>query len=279
MALEIKQTGALINSEALRLKVLIYGLHGAGKTSWMSTAPNPGIGVSETGWGKGLLSVAAKNLSYAEINSYDDLTQFCSGVIFKDKDTLALDSLSDMFRTCIKDKTLSIPRARGESPKRAAGVMELDDYGVAAELARKLIKRLIDQPKHIVVTSGLRIDKPDPDGGQTEMLIGPDLSGQMFLGSTAMFDLVLCLRTRTILTDPKDAKSRRTERYFVTQSDGQTGIIAKNRLSVTGTGSFLPAEVLFNPDKEQGTFDWFLNQAKEAYTKFLLEHPKLEVKA
>jgi hypothetical protein len=273
LALEIKQTGALISPEALRLKVLIYGMHGSGKTTWTGTTPNPGIGVCETGWGKGLLSIAANNLSYTELNSYEDFTQFCSGTVFKDKDTLVLDSLSEMFRTFIKDKALSIPRARGESAKRAAGVLELDDYGVIAELARKLIKRLLDQPKHIVVTSGLRIDKPDMESGQGETLVGPDLSGQMFLGSTAMFDIVLCLRTRTILRDPKDAKSREVERYFVTQSDGASGIIAKNRLSVTGLGSFLPREVIFNPKEDMGTFSWFLNQAKEAYGKYIVEHP------
>lgn len=268
MPLEIKRTRNLIDPKNIRLKILLYGLAGSGKTTWESTADNVGIGVCETGQGRGLLSVAARDIEYCELNSYPDFDAFCSGSIFKDKETLCLDSLSEMVRTFIKDKALSIPRPKGESQKRAAGVPELDDYGVIAELTRKLVKKFIDQDKHIIVTSGLRIDKPDPDNYQTEMLIGPDLPGQMFLGSTAMFDLVLCMRTRMRLRDPKDAKSRYSERYIITESDG-SGVIAKNRLSVTGVGSFIPSEIIFNKDTGEGSFPWLLGKAKQEYEKFL----------
>src|ERR1700676_272255 len=272
MALTIHTTKELINPDSLKLKILLIGLPGTGKTTFMATAPNLGAGICENGYGRGLLSVVSKDFSYAELNAYSDFEEYCSGTIFKDKDTLGLDSLSEMVRSFIKDKAISMPRAKGESQKRALGVPELDDYGVIAELTRKLLQRFINQPKHIVVTRGLPIEKPDPDNGQGEMLIGPDLPGAMFLGSTAMFDVVLCLRTRSVLLDPKDAKSRYTERYFMTEGGG--GIIAKNRLSLGDKGiSFLPREVLFNVEKGIGTFSWFLNTAKEAYTKFLAEHP------
>jgi hypothetical protein len=273
MALEIKNSSTIIDPTNLKLKILIYGLHGAGKTSWMSTAPKTGIGVSETGWGKGLLSIATKEFDYVELNSYADFDAFCSGTIFKDKETLCLDSLSDMVRTFVKEKALSIPRAKGESAKRAAGVMELDDYGVVAELTRKLLKKFIDQPKHIIVTSGLRIDRPDPENFQGETLIGPDLAGQLFLGSTAMFDLVFCLRTRQMLSNPKDAKSRYMQRYIITESNG-SGIIAKNRLSIQGGKSFLPSEVVFDPENNLGTFDYFYNLAITEYQRYIDEHKK-----
>ncbi len=149
------------------------------------------------------------------------------------------------------------------------------------ELTRKLLRKLIDTDKHIVVTSGLRIDKPDPENGQGEMLIGPDLAGQMFLGSTAMFDLVLCTRTRPVLDNPRDAKSRRTEYYFITNSPGN-GIIAKNRLGVKGGKSFLPQEVVINidkdnPEKETGTFPWLLKTAQDAYAKFVQDRKNVVV--
>lgn len=268
MALMIRTTKELINPESLKLKILLIGLPGSGKTTFMATAPNLGAGICENGYGRGLLSVATKDFSYAELNSYSDFDEFCSGAAFKDKDTLGLDSLSEMTRSFIKDKAVSMPRAKGESQKRALGVPELDDYGVIAELTRKLLQKIINQPKHIIVTSGLRIDRPDMETGQGETLIGPDLPGQMFLGSTAMFDVVLCLRSRSVLRDPKDAKSRYTERYFLTEGSG--GILAKNRLSVGDKGiSFLPKEVIFNQDKGTGTFTWFLDTAKNAYQDFL----------
>ncbi len=270
MALVLKNTRDLLNPDKFRLKILIYGLHGSGKTTFLSTVPSIGIGASETGFGKGLLGLAGEDLDYTEINSYDDFDSFCSGAVYKEKLAYGLDSLSDIVKTYVKAKALSFPRMKGESLKRNAGCPEIDDYGVMGELTRKLLRKLIDTDKHIVVTSGLRIDKPDIENGQGEMLIGPDLAGQMFLGSTAMFDLVLCTRTRPVLDKPNDAKSRRTEYYYITNSPGN-GIIAKNRLGVKGGKSFLPPEIVFNPEKGEGTFPWLLKVAQDAYAKFLAE--------
>jgi len=275
LALILRNTRDLLNPDKFRLKILIYGLHGSGKTTFLSTVPSIGIGASETGFGKGLIGLAGEDLDYTEINSYEDFDAFASGSVYKDKEAYGLDSLSDIVKTYVKAKALSFPRQKGESLKRNAGCPEIDDYGVMGELTRKLLRKLIDTDKHIVVTSGLRIDKPDPENGQGEMLIGPDLAGQMFLGSTAMFDLVLCARTRSVLDRPNDAKSRRTEYYYITNSPGN-GIIAKNRLGVKGGKSFLPPEVVINidkehPEKETGTFPWLLRTATEAYAKFVKE--------
>ena len=266
MALVIQNSLALIDPANLKLKVLLIALPGFGKTTFIADAPKVLVGVSETGHGKGLLSVATKGVEFVEINSYTDFDAFCSGTVGKDKETLGLDSLSDMTKTFIREKALSIPRTKGESQKRNMGVPELDDYGVIAEITRKLTKKFIDQPKHIVVTSGLRIDRPDPENMQAEILIGPDFSGQMFLGCTAMFDIVLIGRTRAMLRDPKDAKTRYTQRYWLTENTG--GYIAKNRLSV-GIGSFLPAELPYDLATGSGTFNDILTRSKEAYQKFL----------
>jgi energy-coupling factor transporter ATP-binding protein EcfA2 len=271
LALIERNTRELIDPVKLKLKILIYGLHGSGKTTFLSTVPGIGIGASETGHGSGLMGVAGEELNYCDINSYEDFDSFCSGAVFKNANAYGLDSLSDVVKTYVKAKALSFPRKQGDSLKRAAGVPEIDDYGSMGELTRKLLRKLIDQPKHIVVTSGLRMDKPDPDNGQTETLFGPDLPGQMFLGSTAMFDLVLVTRTRSILPVKDDAKSRRTEYYIVTNNPG-TGLIAKNRLGVKGGVSFLPQEMVFDPVNGKGTFNHILTLAQDAYAKFIEEN-------
>lgn len=264
-----------MSPDKFRLKILIYGFPGSGKTKWLSTAAEDQsllIGSCETGHGRGLLTASAAKFDYTELNNYNDFDEFCSGVAAKPYEVVGLDSLSWANKTFIKDKALSLPRTKGESQKRALGVPELDDYGTMGELSRKLIQKLINQPQHIIVTSTLRIDKPDADNGG-ETLVGPDLPGQMFLGSTAMFDLVLCLRTRSVLRDLRDAKSKYNERYFLT--DTANGILAKNRLSVSDKGlSFLPQEVIVNLETGHGTFPWLLKEALAAYTKFLEEQKK-----
>jgi hypothetical protein len=272
LALQVYNSKELIDPDKLRLKILIHGLHGTGKTSFMGSAPNLGVGVCETGHGRGIMSIASLGVQATNLNNYNEFEEFCSGIVFKEKDTIGLDSLSDASKTFIKDKALSIPRAKGESAKRLLGVPELDDYGSMAEITRKNIRKLLCFDKHIVVTAGLRIDKPDPENGQGEMLQGPDLPGQMFLGSTAMFDLVLALRTRSVLRDPRDAKSRFIERYYLTDTVG--GVLAKNRLTVGEKAiSFLPTEVIFDKQTGHGSFPWLLNEAKTAYAAYLAENP------
>lgn len=276
MALQFYDSKALIDPDALKLKILIHGLHGVGKTSFLGSANIPkgslGVGVCETGHGRGIMSIASLGFRATNLENYNQFEEFSSGVGLNEFDTIGLDSLSDASKTFIKDKALSIPRAKGESAKRLLGVPELDDYGSMAEITRKNVRKLLNLPKHIIVTAGLRIDKPDPENGQGEMLQGPDLPGQMFLGSTAMFDLVLALRTRSVLRDIRDAKSRFIERYYLTDTVG--GVLAKNRLTVGEKAiSFLPTEVIVDKESGHGMFPWLLNEAKTAYAEFLKENP------
>jgi hypothetical protein len=263
LSLAVRNTKELIQPEKFRLKVLVYGLPGTGKTSWMSTAPGLGVAACETGQGKGLLTVAQKGFDFVEPTNLMEFESICAGRVFGDKQTIGLDSLTSMSNTFIKDAALSIPRTRGASEKRNKGVPELDDYGVMAELTRKLLAKLLENDKHVIVTATERYKGPDLESGVGETLIGPDLPGQMFLGSTAMFDFVLRLRTRQKLRDPKDPKSRYVERYFVTQPDGQ-GTLAKCR-STMDNKPLLDKEEVFDPETGQGTFDALLKKILAGY--------------
>ena len=265
MSLVIKNTKALLSPENFRLKILVYGLPGTGKTSFAASAPNPGFGACETGHGDGLLSIADKGLDYVELANYPDLKAFCQGQVFKDKATRVLDSLSDMARTHVKNYALSLPRRGEDSPKRKAGIPELDDYGVMGETTRQLLRDLIQQGSHVVVTATEKYQLPDPERGITEVTIGPDLPGSMFLASPAMFDVVLRLRTRSKLRDPRDAKSRYTERYFLTENDGR-GTIAKCRSNYSNK-PLLDSEEIFDPASGVGTFDYMLKKILAGYAR------------
>lgn len=267
MPLTWKNTKDLIDPKNLKLKILIYGLPGLGKTSFVATAPNVAVGACETGHGKGLLSVATKSIRYAELNDYNSFDEFCSAKNLPDGvETLALDSLTDMCKTFIKDKALTAPRSQGNSAKRDMGVPEMDDYGSMGELARKLTRKLLDFDKHIICTAQLRIKEPSEKDKGGETINGPDLPGAMFLGSTGMFDLVLCLRHRQVLKDPKDAKSKFTERFLLTASQGAW--LAKNRMSVGNSEvSFLPQEIIYDIAKGTGTFNDILTRAQKAYAE------------
>lgn len=269
--MQVKNTRELIHPDKFKWKVLVYGISGAGKTEWASDAPDVGVAACETGEGNGLLTVARKGLDYVEPSSYTDFEQFCSGNVFKDKLSLMVDSLSACSQRFIKAQALTVPRSKGDSAKRTMGIPELDDYGTMGELMRKNVNKLLDLDKHIVCTALFKIKEPDAETGVGEFIVGPDLPGAMMLGSPAMFDTVMCLKTRAKLRDPKDAKSRYVERYFRTATDGN-GLVAKCRSIVQGSAPLLPAEIVWNMETGEGSFTDMLNRIKKAYAEFYEAH-------
>jgi hypothetical protein len=198
--------------------------------------------------------------------SFTELEQFCSGVGYdlSKYDTVVLDGFSYLTDGLIKDQVLSInTRSQGNTGKRSAGVLELDDYGILSEYERRLLARILQLDKHVIVSCLQDMYQPfSASPPRPEKMGGPDLPGSMRSGSAAMFDVVMKLNTRKALRDPKDAKSAYLERYWLTESDGQ--YICKSRLR-NGTKPIFPTEVPFDVDRNIGTFGYFLETALKAY--------------
>lgn len=263
MSLQPRNTKELISPEKLKLKLLLVALPGTGKTSFIGTVPNVGVAACETGHGKGLLSVAQGGLAFVEPENFKELESFCSGDVFKDATALAVDSLSAMSKTFIKDYALSFPRKSGQTLKRAAGVPEQDDYGVMGEVTRRLLAKLLAVDKHIIVTCTLKLPQDaNPEEGREALPGMPDLPGQLALGAAAMFDTVLVMRTRPVLRDPKDAKSRFNQRYFMTQQTDKW--IAKSRMTADEK-PILADEEVFDLATGQGSFSYLLDKILKGY--------------
>lgn len=117
--------------------------------------------------------------------------------------------------------------------------------------------------KHVIVTAHERFDRPnDNDAPGTESFVGPELSGQMFLAAPSLFDFVLRLRTRSLLRNPADAKSRYAQRFF--QTNQVPGVIAKCRAMV-GKKALLDQEEVFDLDTGAGGFPFLLNKIVAGY--------------
>lgn len=270
MPLQVKNTGDFLDPSKYRMKLLIYGISGTGKTKFLGTAAEVGaLGVAacETGLGSGTSTIAESRIPFVEPTSFQEFYDLATGKdpFFKDKAVMGLDSLSEMVKTFITKEALKIPRMRGESEKRKKGIPELDDYGTIGAMTRELLRILISNhpSSHLVVTATEKHKDPDPEAGRHEGFIAPDLAGEMALGAPAMFDLVLRLRTRPALRDPRDPKSRYTQRYFITQADG-VGSIVKCRPN-TNTKPFLAPEEIFDPTTGQGTFKYLLDKILRGY--------------
>lgn len=259
MPIQIHNTRTLIQPGAFKWKLLIVGRPGVGKTTFLATVPNIGIAAVETGHGDGLLSVASKGVDYILPDCMTDLDALASGHVFKDKEAIGLDSSSAVVRTIIKDYALKIPRRGGNSPKREAGVPELDDYGVMGEIARRIFTALINLDKHVVITA---LEKSEKDENGAVISCGPDLPGQMYLAAPAMFDTVLYLKTRKAFRDPRDAKTAYTQHYFVTRNDGFH--VGKDRNNAAGKAILAPEEI-FDPQAGVGTFPALYAKIAAAY--------------
>ncbi len=264
MSLSVKQTQDLVSGNSFKLKALIYGPPGVGKTTFCATAPNPGFAACETGHGSGLLPVASANVAYIEPTTYAELEALCTGQVFKDKDTIVIDSFTELCSSIIKDEALAVPRSRGESVKRGMGVPELDDYNTMGELARRLLRQLTRLDKHVLVTTLIKTYQPaNVKEGKAERIGGPDLPGAMSLASAAMFDHVLWLKVRPAQRPGKDGKPERyMQRYF--QTVGSDQYVAKSRSSIH-SAQILPPEVVFNPETGEGCFPDLLAKIAAAY--------------
>jgi len=260
MSLVVRSTKDLLNPATYKAKILVVGAPGSGKTRFLSTVPGIGIAACETGEGNGLLTLGDPDIpkvDFVEPGNKDEFEAFCAGRVFKENPAVGVDSLTEMVRAHVQSFVLTIPRRGFESEKRRMGVPEQDDYGTMGELTRRYLRQLLSLDKHVVCTAGIRIKEPNEANPSAETMIGPDLPGAMFLGAVAMFDIVVILRTRSVLRDPKDAKSRYLQRYFVCEPMG--GMLAKCRPSWAKKSLLAPEEV-FDLNTGAGTFPYFLNK-------------------
>jgi hypothetical protein len=244
---------------------LVYSLPGTGKTTWVGTCPpeDTGIAACDLGAGSGLLPICERAFEYIEPTDLNDLEKFAKGEVFPTKKILVLDNLSTMAKTIVKDAALAIPI--NGSTTRKYGVPDLKDYSTMAEMVRRIVITLINAnpTKHIIVCAHEKYDRPnESDAPGTESLIGPELSGQLFTAAPSMFDFVLRLRTRSLLRNPADAKSRYAQRYF--QTNQEPGIIAKCRATVNKK-ALLDREEPFDLDSGAGSFPSLLDKIIRGY--------------
>lgn len=212
----------------------------------------------ETGEGNGALTLADLNIDFITPENMAEIDGFLdpSCPLFRDKDSIILDSASALSKSFVQKRALLIPRAQGSSEKRKLGIPEMDDYGTMGSLTRTVFEKLLSMDKNILVTAGLREKMPNMETGKGVHAIGPDLPGEMFWTSTAMFDFVFRLDVRRL--KQKDG-TWKTERFLVTQTDGVT--IAKGR-PTRNSQPILAAEELIDLETGVGTIPYLIEKIK-----------------
>jgi len=195
MAINLKRTGGLA---ADGVKMIVYGMAGAGKTSLIPTLPNP-IALSAEG---GLLSIKDADIPYIEIGSIADLHDayafLASSEEAKGFQSVALDSISEVAEVVLNAEL------KANKDGRAA-------YGELNTKMTELIRAFRDLPgKHVYMSA--KLEKSQDEMGK--LLFNPAMPGKSLTQGLPYFtDLVLALRVE------RDADGN-SQRALMCNSDG-----------------------------------------------------------
>jgi hypothetical protein len=195
MAINLKRTGGLA---ADGVKMIVYGMAGAGKTSLIPTLPNP-IALSAEG---GLLSIKDADIPYIEIGSIADLHDayafLASSEEAKGFQSVALDSISEVAEVVLNAEL------KANKDGRAA-------YGELNTKMTELIRAFRDLPgRHVYMSA--KLEKSQDEMGK--LLFNPAMPGKSLTQGLPYFtDLVLALRVE------RDADGN-SQRALMCNSDG-----------------------------------------------------------
>jgi phage nucleotide-binding protein len=194
-----------------KLKVLIYGEPGVGKTTFAATAPSPL-----------LIDVERGSRSVLNVNNPVDVLDFQSinqvEAAFDKYETIVLDTLTEMQARLI-DQQL---RALG----KGAPVYKADwgVYGENTQRIRMLVSMFRDIDKNLIATAHAKLDKDDQTGIE---FVRPALTPGLAKTVNGMFDIVGFLKINS-----------KGERVLRVQPNKR--VLAKTRLD-------LPEEII-NPN-------------------------------
>lgn len=173
MAIKLNSTSAIA---ATGVKILVYGQAGAGKTTLITTLPNPIILSAEGG----LLSIRDADLPFIEIGNMGDLKEAYSWLMQNSKDysSVAIDSISE-----IAEVVLNFEKKQAKDPRQA--------YGAMQEQMTDLIRAFRDLPMHVLMTA--KLEKMQDEMGR--ILYAPSMPGNKTGQQLPyFFDEVLALR-------------------------------------------------------------------------------------
>lgn len=155
-----------------KIKALIYGDSWSGKTMFGWTAPNVIFGSAEAG----LLSIANKRVSYAEIKSVQDLREFLKFLKTEHKfETVVLDSISEI-NDIIK----------AEIERKKWKPMSLPDWGVLAKQIETILRAFRWLDMNVIMIAQ---EKIIDDDGKIHKII-PDLNGKTATNIVRFMDIV-----------------------------------------------------------------------------------------
>lgn len=214
MGLQIRTTGDADYGQYV--KALVCGPAGAGKTLFSSTFPGAVFASAEGG----LMSIASRQLKYADVASPSDVKELISmlsqdeavrnkmfGIEVK---TLVVDTMDEVQKLFIQERLRS----------KKLEALDMQGWGWLGEQIRSVLRSLRNLPMNVVFTCHLK-EVTDNESGQ--VFFKPALQGAVGDEIANYMDLAVLLRNRVrTVVDPASGNSKRViERYLQTYPDSQ----------------------------------------------------------
>ncbi len=191
-----------------KIKAVVYGESGTGKTTLGGTCPNPIFASAE----KGLLSIKHLEPEYVDIKELKDLADM---LVFLRKgehnyDTVVIDSITEISEI-IK---VGIERKSGKA-------MSLPDFGTLGKKIREIIRGFRDLDMHVLI---LALEKVEKDEDKVVRYV-PDLAGKSGTELARFMDIV-----GWITVDPVT-----NQRHIITSTNAKT--VSKDRTNMIGNNT------------------------------------------
>lgn len=166
-----------------KVRMMIYGSSGMGKTVFGATAPKPLFLAVE----EGLLSLADKGVQYVKIKNLQDMRDILAalkanklmGVDGKplEYETIVIDSLTEVQQVVIQNVT------GGRQPS-------MNEWGQFADKMAEILKGFCSLDKHIIFTCLESEKAAEDDDGKEYTRFQPELFGKLAEKAQAMMDFV-----------------------------------------------------------------------------------------
>lgn len=209
-----------ITRKATKLRMVVFGDPGVGKTTFALTFPKPLVVDTEGSLeGDAVLVAAGDEWSPNGYRDLDALYNWIKGTAKKGRyETLVIDSVDALVRflldECVDEPGKSRPPAESRGTLQDMLVPEQRDYLAVAKGMDRFLTKLRMLPMHIVLTSHVR--EPDPEKGQTKRVINVQPSVEKIVDEwSSIVGEMLFLRADGDPNDPDPKK--RPKRVIITQ--------------------------------------------------------------